>query len=250
MSSRTSAMALALMVIATSAPARAADAAPQPAAIAVNVSGSPGPAAMGPGMMFPMMMGHDHMGGMAHGWSSGIEIRYLPGLPVVTPTTTVAPGTGPASIVGGFDVRTDMGMMGLGAQANVAAQLGAGTGAGTGNWVTPHVGLMPRLGLGLGPLRIEGGLLAGVGLNLRQVAAQNGANALEARGAWVLEPRVEIGLRGDGLAGALVGTYLVSSAPNDLGGLTGGVRVSFGGGKPSSDQQVAPGKKEPAGHTH
>ncbi|MBI6546867.1 MAG: hypothetical protein HY692_08735 [Cyanobacteria bacterium NC_groundwater_1444_Ag_S-0.65um_54_12] len=183
------------------------------------------------GMMFPMMMGHmmghDYMmGGMTHDWSSGIEVRYLPSLPIVTSTITVVPVQGPASIVGGLDVRNDMGMMGIGIQANVAAQLGSGT--GLGNWITPHIGLLPRLGLSFGPLRVEGGLLTGLGIMLHQVATRNGANALEARGAWVLEPRIEIGLRGDGLTGAIVGTYLVSSSPNEFSGLTGGLRLTFG----------------------
>ncbi len=186
-------------------------------------------------MMFPMMMGHMMLGhdgmmaGMSGGWQTGVEVRYVPGLALVTPTTFSAVSQAPTAITGGLDVRRDMGMMGVGAQANVSAQLGSA--AGVGNWVTPHVGLLPRVGLGLGPLRVEGGILAGLGVMGRQVATQGGTNALEARGAWLLEPRVEIGWHTDGFAVAAAGTYLVSPYPSDLGGLSGGIRVSFGGGK-------------------
>jgi len=241
-----------LAMTAPQGPALALDVEVHPTGSRLLAAGRIEPAAMGPLMMFPMghmMMGHDGMmdSGMGGGWSSGLEVRYLPGLPIVTPAAAITPAQGAPAIVGGLDVRTDMGMMGLGAQANVSAQIGSSTGAG--NWVTPHIGLLPRLGLGLGPIRVEGGALAGLGVMLRQVATSTGTNALEALPAWLLEPRVEIGLRGDGLEVALIGTYLITPVPGDLGGLTGGMRLSFGGGR-SGAGHSPPDAKQQGGHDH
>ncbi|MBM3270624.1 MAG: hypothetical protein FJZ01_23565 [Candidatus Sericytochromatia bacterium] len=195
------------------------------------------------------MMGDGHMMGMGmQDWSSGLEVRYLPGFPVITPTTTLTSSQAPAYVIGGLDVRNDMGMMGLGGQLNVAAQVG--NLAGAGSWIVPHVGLMPRIGLGLGPLRLEAGLLGGVGAMLRQASTQGGAYALEVKGTWVLEPRIEVGIKGNGISAAVVGTFLASAVPSELGGLTGGIRVSFGGAQASSEVASPDASLEHSGHGH
>jgi len=203
----------------------------------------------GDGMMGAGMSGHGMMPGMQGDRTTGVEVRYLPVAGVAGPGIPDSAASLMPTLVVGFDARSETSSwFGLGLQGNVAMQLNPA--AGAGNWVTPYGGILPRLGTNLGPVRIDGGVLAGGGFMGRQ-ASGGSSTLLEVKPIWTLEPRLEIGLQGERMSGALVGTYLVTPYMSELGGLSLGLRVSFKGGSSApTPEEEHRGGHEDHGSSH
>lgn len=174
--------------------------------------------------MLPMMMAMGMMHGPGMALEPGIEVRYLPGLtPQTSKSSTNLVSGGLSGVVIGLDARHDMGLLGIGGQANMTVQLSQSS--GSGSWVMPHLGIMPRFGLDLGPVRLDAGSLLGAGAALRQA---QGATSLESRLLWMVEPRLELGFKAQGFRIGLVASYLVTPDAEFMGP-SAGLRISFGG---------------------
>jgi hypothetical protein len=187
------------------------------------------------GSMGPGMMGHSMMLGPAGDRWTGVEVRYLPVAALTGPGLSAPATLPPQTVVVGVDSgRAQRGLFSLGLQGNVGVQLAPP--ADVGNWVTPYGGILPRVGTDLGPLRVDAGLLAGGGVMGRQVSGGTGT-LLEVRPLWTLEPRLELGIQGERISGALVGTYLWTPYPGEIGGLSAGIRVAF---KPGTAKAAEP----------
>jgi hypothetical protein len=167
------------------------------------------------------MRGHGMM--MRNGMRTA-EIRYMP------TALATAGATGNQFLIVGGGMQSGGDVFSMGFQHNLAVQM-MPTG-GQGNWVAPYCGIVPRLGLTLGKARVDVGVLGGFGGMVRTVSVPGTtANLLDARFQWVLEPRVELGMRGERMGVALVGTYLMTPNPADMGGMGVGLKFTFKGHK-------------------
>jgi hypothetical protein len=172
-------------------------------------------------------MGGHHMGMRAR-WHHHMmnaqriaELRYLPGMNTAGagPNNFIVLGGG---IQGGGDVFS------LAWQHNLAVQLNPAGGAG--NWVAPYCGIVPRLGVQLGTARVDVGVLGGFGGMVRTLGSvAPGAQVLDARLQWVVEPRIELGMKNDHMGVALVGSYMLTPNMNDMGGVGAGLKFTFKG---------------------
>lgn len=180
----------------------------------------------GHGMKGHGMMGHGTMGwyqklrrhAEGHYWR-GPEVLYHTGLDL----------SGTANPVAQY---LDVGMyrrfefndfFALGFRHHLAYQLNPAT--GQGNWIVPWGGVDPRLGLTLGPVRVDVGATAGLGGMFRTTPA----DVLQARLTWLLEPNAELSYRMPHMSIGLRGGYMMSPNPGEFGSATVGLRVGFGG---------------------
>lgn len=119
------------------------------------------------------------------------------------------------------------GHFGLGWERGLFVQLNPN--AGVSSWVSPHVGLVPMVGTDLGGFRLEASALAGLGLMLRTGAG----DAVQLRGQWVAEPRLELRSKpgtlfaGIPLGLGLAAGYLFTGNAPELSGPTVALRASF-----------------------
>jgi hypothetical protein len=168
-----------------------------------------------------------HMWMMRHhrksGWG-GPEVRYLTGMQSAATGFSQVP-TATGLVFGRGHSGEVAPWFSIGGNSNLALQLTPG--AGNGSWIAPYWGVLPRLGFGLGPVRLDAGVLGGFGGMVRTSAS----DVVQARAMWVLEPRLELGYRGDHFGIFAVGAYLMTPNMADLGGLSAGLRLTFGGGK-------------------
>jgi hypothetical protein len=161
-----------------------------------------------------------HHGGMMRGAVvKGAEVRYMPAL---------AGGNQYIVLARGSSLQANP-WLSLGHQMNWALQLGNGPNAGP--WFTPYGGFVGRLGAQLGPIRGDLGALVGLGGMLRtgQVLGATGPvnDVLQARAMWVVEPRVELGWRGEHLGLGLVGAYNFNPNMADFGGPSVGLKMTW-----------------------
>jgi hypothetical protein len=173
------------------------------------------------------MADDDHMGMMGmHGrWRAHMrnvqkiaELRYLPGMGGTAGTNSFLVLGG--GLQGGGDIFS------LAWQHNLAVQLNPSGGAG--NWVAPYCGIVPRLGVQLGTARVDVGVLGGFGGMIRTLGSvAPGAQVLDARFQWVVEPRIELGMKNDRMGVALVGSYLLTPNMADMGGVGAGLKFTF-----------------------
>lgn len=169
-------------------------------------------------------MGGHHMGGwhgrMGHAQRIA-ELRYIPGI------ATAGAGTNSFIVLGG-GLQSNGEIFSLGWQHNLAVQLNPSGGAG--NWLAPYCGIVPRLGVQLGTARVDVGVLGGIGGMVRTLGSVTpGAQVLDARLQWVVEPRIELGMKNDHMGVALVGSYLLTPNMADIGGVGAGLKFTFKG---------------------
>jgi hypothetical protein len=165
------------------------------------------------------MMGH---GGMRKHLSMTPEIRYAP-----SSLSNAGPNGNQFLVLShGVQFGGDN-VFSMGFQNNLAVQL-FNPSATTGNWVAPYGGLLPRIGVTLGKLRVDAGVLGGFGMMARTVSQPNGMQFLDTRLQWVVEPRVEIGMKGEHKGLSLVAAYLLTPNPQDMGGISFGLKGTFG----------------------
>jgi hypothetical protein len=147
----------------------------------------------------------------------GREVRYLPALGGANNQFVIF-GMGRAKRL------TDWFSLGFG--SNTAVQLQQASGL---PWVTSYWGAMPRVGTNVGPIRADFGALLGGGVMLRSGTVSGVDSVLQARPIWTVEPRLELSYQHCDVSYGLVGTYLMSSAQNEFGGYTVGLRYAFKG---------------------
>ena len=146
----------------------------------------------------------------------GSELRYLP---------VMGASTNPYLIYA-RDRRMQLNdFVSLGGQTNWALQLG--NAPGNGPWFVPYMGVVPRVGADLGPLRADVGALVGLGGMLRTGTVAGTDHVLQARVMWVVEPRVELGWRGEHMGVGLVGAYNLNPNQSEFGGLSAGLRMTW-----------------------
>lgn len=159
----------------------------------------------------PMMMKGDRI--------KSSEVRYMPAMAGGSQHIVLGRG-------GSLQVNP---WLSLGHQMNWSLQLGNGPNAGP--WFTPYGGFLPRVGAQLGPIRGDLGALIGLGGMFRtgQVMGATGPvnDVLQARIMWVLEPRVELGWRGEHLGVGLVGAYNFNPNMADFGGPSVGLKMTW-----------------------
>jgi hypothetical protein len=161
-------------------------------------------------------MHHRMMGGRR-----SAEIRYMPGM-------GVANGSNNSFVVLGGGMGMGGEIFSVGLQHNLAVQLNPTGGAG--NWLAPYCGIMPRLGVQLGTARVDVGVLGGFGGMVRTLGnVVPGAQVVDERFQWGLEPRIELGMKNEKMGVALVGSYLLTPNMADIGGVSAGLKFSFKG---------------------
>jgi hypothetical protein len=187
-----------------------------------------------------------HMHRMIKGgvWA-GPEVAYLPGLQLGA--AGLATGGSPTIEIGRTRQWELNDFFSLGGASGAFAQAGLGS-SGTGPWITPYWGFLPRVGFGLGPLRLDVGAMAGAGGMFRTTTIGTSADVLQARLIWLLAPRIELGYRGERFGAGLTGSYLITPVMGDLGGVSVGARLTFGGGgKPWGDEDDEDDHEEGSG---
>lgn len=149
------------------------------------------------------------------------ELRYMP-------AASNAGGNSYMMAGWGFSMRKGD-WLSAGMQGNTAIQLNPAP--GQGHWFAHYGGVLPKLGADLGPARLDVGSLFGLGGMARTTSVGGTSDVLQFRAMWVVEPRLELGWKGDRWGGALVGTYLLTPNMTDLGGPTVGLQFTWGGGR-------------------
>ncbi|MDB5099387.1 MAG: hypothetical protein JWM80_3808 [Cyanobacteria bacterium RYN_339] len=168
-------------------------------------------------------MGHHRMGGHHMGGQRGAEIRYMPGM-------GIANGSNNSFVVLGGGMQMGGDIFSVGLQHNLAVQLNPTGGAG--NWIAPYCGIVPRLGVQLGTARVDVGVLGGFGGMVRTLGGVTpGAQVLDARLQWVVEPRIELGMKNEKMGVSLVAAYLLTPNMADIGGVSAGLKFTFKGHK-------------------
>lgn len=151
----------------------------------------------------------------------GPEVRYMPAM---------TPGANQHIVLARNAQLQVKPWLSLGHQMNWALQL-SNTNPAAGPWFTSYGGFLPRVGGQVGLIRADLGLLAGVGAMLRtgQVTGATGPvnDVLQARVMWVLEPRVELGWRGEHMGLGLVGAYNYNPNMADFGGPSVGLKMTW-----------------------
>ncbi|MBM3269805.1 MAG: hypothetical protein FJZ01_19410 [Candidatus Sericytochromatia bacterium] len=165
---------------------------------------------------------------------AGPEVAYFTGMQLGAAGLATGGPTG--VLIGRTRQRAKNDFVSLGSGSGLALQLSPAS-AGTGRWVTPYWGVLPRLGFGLGPLRVDLGVLAGGGAMVRTATAGQVPDLLQMRLTWLAEPRIEIGYRGERFGAGLTASYLLTPNMADLGGFAVGARLAFGGGGPRFHEQ-------------
>lgn len=205
------------------------------------------PMMMGSMMGHGMMMGHGGMGWYRH-MRGHVEGHYWRG-----PEFTYHTGMNLAGTPNSLGQYVDIGktrrfefndFLAIGFSRHLAYQLAPAT--GQGNWIVPYCGVEPRLGVMLGPVRLDAGAMAGLGGMLRT----SGGDVLQGRLMWVLEPNVELSHRMEHMNVGLRAGYMMSPNPGDFGGVTVGLRVGFGGFYAAKAKKGAPGKDKADDQDH
>ncbi len=160
---------------------------------------------------------------------AGPEVSYLTGMQLGAGGLAAGGPTG--IVIGRTRQWQHNDFFSLGGASGMAVQmLPAAT--TTGPWLAPYWGFLPRVGLGLGPVRCDLGVLAGGTAMVRTNTVGGQGDVVQARLAWLLEPRLELGFRGEHMGGGVTASYLLTPNMADLGGLAVGARLTFGGAKP------------------